>query len=671
MNRKSNWRETLWTAAGIFTLAASSAAAIGQTASAPLITSANYHWDRVAIGGGGFATGILVHPNVPNVLYVRQDVSGLYRYDFSAQRWRQLDDFITSSYNDQGSDGIAIDPGPGREGVLYSTLGLATADYYSSPQYDGVWRSLNYGATWTRLTTVGDQSGNLPFGSNSYDRTSGERIYVDPLNSNYVYVATRSAGLYRSTNARNVFPTFANVPSIPGAPNALLVDPRGGTVGTGASKHSANVYVTYSTAGGGGAQGVWESTDGGATFTQITASGGPTTVNRMALGPNGTVLFPAGGISAWDGKAFTVLPGTANVGFASIATNPKNLNQIAAFAYTGSYFDDLYISQDGGQSWKIFGFGNGNLNFDRTNWRVQGFTFVDDVSVAFDPFRPGRIYFVNPYGAQVADNIFAPGPLTYRTFSAGEESTVSMGLATPLHGPGQSTAILYQTSADVTGFRSSDLTVQPTNFALPNPPSGGTYSDVAVTPANPRYVAMNSSLEGDSSPWPGNVPQIYESLDDGASWLTKNGPGPDPACPNGTVDAGSATLLISPTNPDHAAYIGAARVAYTTNFFSGSPITWTLATSPTTNQICNAFLTYGSAYGHQSYLAIPDAVQGDRYYAGAFGTPTQIYTSGDGGKTWAVPPGQTVLPAKYASVPNGVNFDYTGGKKAHDIELTP
>jgi hypothetical protein len=60
-----------------------------------LLASQGYNWQNAPIGGGGFVTGIVFSPTVPNLVYARTDVGGAYRWDQAAGDWTPLTDFIT------------------------------------------------------------------------------------------------------------------------------------------------------------------------------------------------------------------------------------------------------------------------------------------------------------------------------------------------------------------------------------------------------------------------------------------------------------------------------------------------------------------------------------------------------------------------------------------------
>ncbi|MBA3705523.1 MAG: cellulase, partial [Bacteroidetes bacterium] len=94
-----------------------------------------YEWQNVAIGGGGYVTGIVIHPVTPNLIYMRTDVGGAYRWNFTDKAWIPLFDWVsTDSSNLYGVDGLALDKN--NDQVIYAALGkypaLSPAGIYKS-----------------------------------------------------------------------------------------------------------------------------------------------------------------------------------------------------------------------------------------------------------------------------------------------------------------------------------------------------------------------------------------------------------------------------------------------------------------------------------------------------------------------------------------------------------
>lgn len=55
----------------------------------------SYNYYNVPIGGGGYVTGIEFDGSKENILYIRTDIGGLYRFDRSVGKWISLMDFVT------------------------------------------------------------------------------------------------------------------------------------------------------------------------------------------------------------------------------------------------------------------------------------------------------------------------------------------------------------------------------------------------------------------------------------------------------------------------------------------------------------------------------------------------------------------------------------------------
>src|SRR5687768_16713455 len=70
-----------------------------------------YRWRTVTIGGTGFITGVLFHPQVKGLAYARTDIGGAYRWDASTARWVALTDQLGwDDWNLLGVEAIALDP---------------------------------------------------------------------------------------------------------------------------------------------------------------------------------------------------------------------------------------------------------------------------------------------------------------------------------------------------------------------------------------------------------------------------------------------------------------------------------------------------------------------------------------------------------------------------------
>ncbi len=55
-------------------------------------TTSNYHWTNVSIGGGGYVTGIYLHPLQQDLAYIKTDIGGFYRWNSVDKRLIPLTD---------------------------------------------------------------------------------------------------------------------------------------------------------------------------------------------------------------------------------------------------------------------------------------------------------------------------------------------------------------------------------------------------------------------------------------------------------------------------------------------------------------------------------------------------------------------------------------------------
>ncbi len=203
------------------------------TVQSQVIQTGNYTWKYARIGGGGYVTGTYFHPTIPGILYLKSDVSGPWRWDNTTQQWIDLTTTFTPDFGVLmgGVDAFAIDPNSST--TIYATFGGAYQN-----ENTGLYKSTDSGATWTKLLNIFVAANNRA-GIQGGSRHTNLGMQVDPNNSNVIYFGTRRDGLYRSLDAGA---TWNVVPSVPVVPNpgveTVAVDP-----GQTLSGRSAKVYA--------------------------------------------------------------------------------------------------------------------------------------------------------------------------------------------------------------------------------------------------------------------------------------------------------------------------------------------------------------------------------------------------------------------------------------------
>lgn len=230
--------------ASVIVLCLSAVAASAEPPSAP------YQWSSVPFGGGGFVSGIVYHPKVPGLAYIRTDVGGAYRWDVDKKRWVALnDDLGRDDAQLTGVLSIAVDPNnPSR---VYLACGQYLADW---GHMGAILRSNDRGATWART--------DLPIrlGGNWDGRSTGERLQVDPNNPDILFLGSSQNGLWKSENAGA---TWHSVSGFPASHLTLvLFDIRLGSAGNS----SKTIYVGTADLK---SPSLYRSQDGGATWSAV------------------------------------------------------------------------------------------------------------------------------------------------------------------------------------------------------------------------------------------------------------------------------------------------------------------------------------------------------------------------------------------------------------------
>ncbi|MGW2637867.1 1,4-beta-glucanase [Streptomyces sp. NPDC001348] len=500
-----------------------------QSAQAAEAQPPAYRWRNAVIGGTGFVTGVLFHPTVRGLAYARTDIGGAYRWDDHRSRWIPLIDHIGwDDWNLLGVEAMAVDPAhPGR---LYLALGTYTQPWAGN---GAVLRSEDRGATWSRTDL------SVKLGANEDGRGAGERLLVDPRDSDTLWLGTRHDGLLKSTDrgatwaAAGGFPatpsssgqgvTFlvaagravyagwgdgggstANLyrttngttwEAVPGQPSGT---PTGVPIRAAYDRHAHELYVTYADAPGPGGQ-----TDG-SVHRLNTAKDTWTDVTPVK--PEGTDTFGYGGVAVDARRAGTVV----------VSTNNR-----------WSAVDTLFRTTDGGRTWEslkdravldvsetpFLTFGADEPKF---GWWIQ--------AVAVDPYDSRHVVYgtgATLYGTRDLKH-WAP-----RTRGL-EETSVRLLISPPT-----GTAHLISGSGDIGVMHHERLTASPSR-GMATDPVFGTATGLAQAARKPSYVVRTGFGDHGNGAF---------SDDGGKTWapfaaqpaLAKDAPGPIAVNADGSV----------------------------------------------------------------------------------------------------------------------------------------
>lgn len=514
-------------------------------------TTVPYTWKNVAIKGGGFVSGLAYHPMQRDLLYARTDVGGAFRWRASDNTWVPLNDDIgglTNAFMDLGVLSIGLDP---RD---------ANRVYLACGQYVESWApnaallsSTDQGATWSRTT--------LPFklGGNQDGRSTGERLQVDPNDGRILLLGSNANGLWRSIDRGA---TWAQLTSFsPTSITALLFDPRTGAAGSATSTIYVGVNTTtasslYRSTDGGAS---WNPMPGQPSgliphHLKLSADGFLYLTYCNGLGPNGVTSGAVWKLRTSDGTWTDITPPTGQGGFAGLALDGQQTSTLMVTTLDRwSPRDEIYRSTDGGDTWKAL---NALSDFNTAPAPYSSSLTPHWLgALEIDPFNSGRAFFITGFGVWSADSITSADSsnrFTWTFRNDGLEETVPLGLVSPPSG-----APLVSVIGDFDGFRHDDLAVSPSrgrhtpnvgtsntiDFAELAPSimvrthsggavrgtrstdGGATWSYFGSAPATIAngQGAIAISANGTRLVWMPSRSAAYFSADNGATWSPSNG----------------------------------------------------------------------------------------------------------------------------------------------------
>lgn len=435
-----------------------------------------YSWSNVPIVGGGFVDGLILHPTDKDARFCRTDMGGAYRWDAGQQRWVAMqDDLSLADSNLQGVESIAVDPQDSKS--VYLACGTYTGNKNTAICY-----SRDGGRTFTRV--------DVPFtmGGNENGRGNGERMMVDPVNGNIIYMGTRMHGLWRSIDRGE---SWQRVESFPDVTEVIKGNDwrswnnRGSGIitvvydadGSESGRGCRNIYVAVSLMG---RESLFASHDFGETWQPV--EGQPTSLRptHMVMGSDrmlyityadtpGPSQMEDGAVWKYDMKKhkwsdispIAIKAGEkAGFGYAAVsvdAQNPKHL--IVSTHYLdgkhGHTCDEMFHSLDGGRKWKaIFKTGYEYDCSKAPYVKIAPLHWMFDIEI--DPFNPEHAMFTTGFGGWETFNLSAVErgeKVIWSLLSEGIEETVPLELYAPAEG-----ARLISGIGDYGSFTHYDLT---------------------------------------------------------------------------------------------------------------------------------------------------------------------------------------------------------------------
>ena len=162
-------------------------AVTSSNAGNPTGSDIKYRWTSSEYGGGGYVTGIIQHPSKPDILYIRTDVAGVFVSVDRGERWKAINNGMTECHH-HNVESFAISK------LNPNVLFRASGEARGHEMVSAIHKTSDGGMTWQLVTTKPD------FFGNGATRFYGEKIGVDPFDSNFVAAAGNTRGIWISND---------------------------------------------------------------------------------------------------------------------------------------------------------------------------------------------------------------------------------------------------------------------------------------------------------------------------------------------------------------------------------------------------------------------------------------------------------------------------------------
>ncbi len=534
------------------------------------ITAKDYTWSNVAMGGGGYVTGMVYNPGEEGLVYARTDIGGLYRRSSrDHDTWQPLTDFLgADDWNYIGIETVAADP------IDPKRVYFAGGTYMDKEA--ALFASDDYGETWTKV--------DVPFscGGNQSGRGTGERMMVNPNNNKEVWMGTRNAGLWKTEDYGK---TWTECTTFPVKGNYAQESNHIGIMWVEFDPNSADMYVGVAMTDG---VCIYKTSDNGASWealpanekgmyplqADISANGNMYLAYSSNCGPN---LSPEQGkVYKYELSSGTFTDITPNLddgrygGFGAVSVDAQNPDAlvVSTLGWWSDQGDNVYYSTDGGDSWSgLFNDKTKEMNYrmdtSECGWLDWGRGengaktgwWTADINI--NPFNSDEVMYGTGATIFSTTNItkHETEPVTIAFDAYGLEETAVFKMVSP---PAQEGAPeLYSIMGDLTGFAHMDVKVCPDDahfmkngkptdldvaFLNPNiavyateersavvytTDGGSTWNDMETLPEPSQGGHVAIAADGSSVVWaPANASgKPYVTYDFGKTWYYVNGIG--------------------------------------------------------------------------------------------------------------------------------------------------
>ena len=354
------------------------------------VSNETYLWKPVAIGGGGFITG-MSQDRQGKTQVIRADVYGAYLWDQETDRWVQLVNSASMPERFRTQDGM-------NAGVYEIVAAPSNPDRLYMAAKGFVFRSDDRGSQWKLAS--GNTGFPMQFDANSQYRQYGPFLAVSPDDDDFVFFGTPNDGLWRSTDGGKAWKRVSSVPPA----KDLRPDP--GTQAPGIA-----IWFEPGVSGRIWAMspgiGMFVSADKGQTFAPLAQPNAeqPRVVKQGVFTADGSFLAAdpeTKTIWRFRNDAWIDLKAHSNLQpkkYAAIAINPTN-QQVLAFADDGS----VVSSANGGDHWRTLGH-RMRVGRNEPPWlHVADKSYFAIGRVYFDPVKANRLWVAagtGPYFANV------------------------------------------------------------------------------------------------------------------------------------------------------------------------------------------------------------------------------------------------------------------------------